>query len=367
MKTLNIALMFVGILLACNKQDETPVIDPVDRPGLWSSEEEIRKNPDGGPAWEAVKTAADMDFSEPVINDNNSDDDVNCLAASIVYLRTGDSTYRDRVIAALDYNVAKGNPGFDANGILTWCRNTGAYALAADLVGYRTPKLEKWFRDMVGTYRDPSNHDNTIEEIFYRRPNNWGTQAFGTLCAVYGYLEDSSQLAKIRNYWVQMVTGPNPGTTYGSDISWHVDPNDLRLINPKGAVRDGLNIDGVLPDDMRRNGSFSNPPPKPVTSYHWEALQGIISGARILERFDPGLSIWETGDKAILRAVTILETEWRRDYDEAGSTWAATGDDAWMLPFVDAAYGTDFAAGTADPDRLWEHGKNAGWPYVLPF
>ncbi len=139
-----------------------------------------------------------------------------------------------------------------------------------------------------------------------------------------------------------MVTGPNPGATYGSDISWHVDPLNLRLINPKGAVKEGLNIDGVLPDDMRRNGSFSNPPPTSSTSYHWEALQGIVSGARILERIDPGLSIWETGDQAILRAVTLLESEWRRDYNTGGSNWAAIGDDAWMLPFIDAAYGTDF-------------------------
>jgi hypothetical protein len=367
MKTYKISILIFGYVVACNALDEDPSIASFGQSGLWSSEAELKNNPVSGPAWEAVKAAADIDFSEPVISNNNSNDDVNCLAASIVYARTGNQFYKDRVVAALEYNVAKGNPGFDANGILTWCRNTGAYALAADLAGYRTPQLESWLRNMVETYRDPSNHNNTIEEIFYRRANNWGTQAFGTLCAVYGYLGDTAKLVKIRNYWIQMVTGPNPGATYGSDISWHADPNDLRLINPEGAVKDGVNIDGIMPDDMRRNGPFSNPPPKSVTSYHWEALQGIISGARILERYDPALSIWETGDKAILRAVTILESDWRRDYNIDGSNWAATGDDVWMLPFVDAAYGTDFASGTFDPSSLWKHGKNAGWAYVLPF
>jgi hypothetical protein len=334
--------------------------------GLWSSEAELKKNPVSGPAWDAVKSAADVDFSKPVISNNNSNDDVNCLAASIVFARTGDQLYKERVIAALEYLVSRGNPGFDSNGILTWCRNTGAYALAADLTGYRTPQFEKWLRNMVETYRDSSNHNNTIEEIFYRRANNWGTQAFGTLCAVYGYLRDSAKLVKIRNYWIQMVTGPNPGATYGSDISWQADQNDLRLINPKGSVKNGLNIDGIMPDDMRRNGPFSNPPPKSVTSYHWEALQGIISGARILGRYDPALSIWETGDKAILRAVKILETDWRRDFNNNGSNWAAIGDDSWMLPFIDAAYGTDFSKNAFDPQDIWKHGKNAGWPYVLP-
>ena len=359
MKVLKRSLIFIGVTLIC-------VITNAQI-GLWSSAKELKNNPVSGPAWESVKAAANIDFSKPVINNNNSNDDVNCLAASIVYARTGNPLYKDRVIAALKCNVAGANPGFDSNGILTWCRNIGAYALAADLIEYRTPQLETWLRNMVETYRDSANHNNTIEEIFYRRANNWGTQAFGTLCAVYGYLKDSAKLVKIRNYWIQMVTGPNPGATYGNDISWHANRNNLRLINPKGSVKNGLNIDGIMPDDMRRNGFFSNPPPKSVTSYHWEALQGIIAGARILERFNSKLSIWEIGDKAILRAVKILETDWRRDYNNDGSNWAATGDDTWMLPFVDAAYGTDFAKNTSDPKRLWEHGKNAGWPYVLPF
>lgn len=354
-----ISLIFIGINLFC--------IIGNSQTGLWSSESELKKNPVSGEAWKAVKVAADIDFSKPVINNNNSNDDVNCLAASIVYARTGNQLYKDKVVTALEFNVARGNPGFDSNGILTWCRNTGAYALAADLIGYRTPQFETWLRNMVETYRDPENHNNTVEEIFYRRANNWGTQAFGTLCAVYAYLKDSAKLLKIRNYWIKMVTGPNPGATYGSDISWHADQNNLRLINPKGSVKNGLNIDGIMPDDMRRNGVFSNPPPESVTSYHWEALQGIISGARILERFDPKFSIWETGDKAILRAVKILEIDWRRDYNNNKSNWAAIADDTWMLPFIDSAYGTDFAKNAFDPPRLWEHGKNAGWAYVLPF
>lgn len=358
--------IFIGIYLMMTACEERVLSDnEKSKTGLWSSVSELKKNPVSGPAWEAVKVAADIDFSEPVINDNNSDDDVNCLAASIVYARTGDQSNKDKVITALEFNIAKGNPGFDQNGILPWCRNTGAYALAADLVGYRTPGFETWIRNMVETYRDPQNHDNTIEEIFYRRPNNWGTQAFGTLCAVFAYLGDTAKLQNIRNYWIRMVSGPNPGAEYGSDISWHADQNNLRLINPAGSVREGLNIDGIMPDDMRRNGPFSNPPPKPVTSYHWEVLQGIVSGARILERFDPRLSIWETADKAILRAVKILETEWRRLYNTDGSSWAAKGDDSWMLPFVDAEYGTDFTKNAVDPSRLWGHGKNAGWAYVL--
>jgi hypothetical protein len=42
--------------------------------------------------------------------------------------------------------------------------------------------------------------------------------------------------------------------------------------------------------------------------------------------------------------------------------WQATGDDSWQLAFLDAAYGTDWAAG----QDVWGAGKNAGFAYVLP-
>lgn len=140
------------------------------------------------PVWDDPLNQNLMQFDrifEPIVADNK------------IFLGFND---KDKVIAALEFNVSRGNPGFDSNGILTWCRNTGAYALAADLIGYRTPQFET-----------------------------------------------------------------------------------------------------------------------------------------------------------------------RRDYNNDGNNWAATSDDTWMLPFVDAVYGTDFAGNAFDPPRLWEHGKNAGWAYVLPF
>jgi hypothetical protein len=44
-----------------------------------------------------------------------------------------------------------------------------------------------------------------------------------------------------------------------------------------------------------------------------------------------------------------------------GSAWKATGDDTWIFPFVDAAYGSTFSAGQSG---LWGPGKNAGYGYV---
>jgi hypothetical protein len=320
--------------------------------GIWTSAAELSGIPVSGPAWEAVKNGADQNFYPPVIADNNHNSNVYCLAAAIVYARTGDASYKDRVVNACERLVQNGKPGSNT---LRWARNTGAFALAADLVGYRTVSFENWLRNMAEGYQD--DRPETLLAMFKRRPNNWGTQAFGSLCAIYSYLGDTLSLPEIRDYWILEVTGPKPpGLDYG-DLSWHVDPDKPRLINPKGAEKEELNIDGIIPDDMRRNGTFINPPPKPTTSYHWEVLQGIIMAAWILER--AGIPIWDVADSAIFRTGDILQVQWENEF----GSWKAEGDDLWMLPFYDHAYGTNWSVG--QPDRMWEHGKNTGWPYVL--
>jgi hypothetical protein len=322
--------------------------------GLWTSAVELSSKPISGEPWQAVVDAADAaDPNAASVSNQDSNNNAEILAAAIAFARNGNQVYRNKVITACGLLVAGGNPG---DRTLAWARETGAYALAADLVDYRTPDFELWLRNMAEGYIASDNR--TMLEMFYVRPNNWGTMGFGSLCAIYGYLQDTTRLIQIRDYWIQSVLGPKPAAlTYGDDLSWHVDQNNLRLINPKGSVKEGLNIDGVIPDDMRRNGSFSNPPPVPTTSYHWEVLQGIVMGARILDRL--GMGIWAVSDSAIYRAVYILQVEW----ENAFGNWKAEGDDLWMLPFIDEVYGTNYTIG--QPSRVWEHGKNTGWPYVV--
>jgi hypothetical protein len=189
--------------------------------------------------------------------------------------------------------------------------------------------------------------------MFEERPNNWGSHAFGSLCAIYRYLEDSTALSQIRDYWMRGVLGPNPGYKYGEDLSWHLDVENVRLFNPKGAMKKGMIVDGIIPDDMRRGGSFKEPPGS--TGYAWGFMNGQIMAARILER--AGMSIWAVGDSAIYRAAYCLQVRFENKY----GGWAAKGDDEWMLPFLDEAYDTRWSN---KQERLWKHGKNAGWGYV---
>ena len=156
----------------------------------------------------------------------------------------------------------------------------------------------------------------------------------------------------MRDYWVQGFTGPDPGFTYGSDMSWHPNPATPFVINPKGSMKQGIDIDGIIPDDMRRGGSFTTGTPS-ETGYPWEHLQGIVMAARVLDR--AGMSIWQEADQAIYRAAYALQIR-------IAGTFVASGDDLWQLAFLDDAYGTSWSGS----QNVWKAGKNTGFAYVLP-
>jgi len=132
------------------------------------------------------------------------------------------------------------------------------------------------------------------------------------------------------------------------DLSWQADEDAPVGINPVGAVKQGVDIDGALPEEMRRGDSFQSPPEP--TGYVWEALQGILVEAVILDRAGYDVFRWE--DQAILRAVHFIH-DLQDQYPDAG--WWATGDDTWVPWVVNAAYGTAFPT---DPAAV---GKCMGW------
>jgi len=102
-------------------------------------------------------------------------------------------------------------------------------------------------------------------------------------------------------------------------------------------------VDGVLPDDQRRSGCFSWPPPK--ENYVYEGLQGALAQAIILSR--QGYDVWNWRDKALLRAFQWLDQEAR---------FPATADDSWQPHLVNFYYRTAFPAPIPSSP-----GKNVGW------
>ena len=331
-----------------NRPTATPTTKPTISPpatpipgqskGIWISKDRVMKLPISGSAWNNLKSAADSSPGDTKLTTRNTANTIT-LAKALVYARTGESKYKDEVI-----NIVMGVIGTEDGGDdLAVFRRIEAYVVAADLVGLPSDKdttFRSWLRQMLtkklSSWSVTSNHDT--------RPNNWGTHAGGSRAAIAAYLGDEVELARVAQVFKGWLGDrlSYAGFDYG-DLSWQCDPAKPVGINPKGCIKLGHSIDGVLPDDQRRGGGFSWPPPK--ENYVYGGLQGALSQAIIL--FNAGYDTWNWEDKALLRAFQWLHNE---------ANFPATGDDVWEPWIINYYYGTSFPAPSPT-----QPGKNTGW------
>ena len=298
------------------------------RPAIWIDRATLRRRPTEGPAWEALVAAAGASAARPDLSNQDDPTNVRVLAKALVHARTGDPTLRDEVVRAL--RRAQGTErGASA---LAIARELSSYVLAADLVGLDEADHAA-FSAWLERIRERSFRGRTIRSTHEDRPNNWGTHAGVTRLAIALYLDDREEVARAADVFRGWCGERDAwrGFTFG-DGSWQLPWSFRRhAVNPVGARRGGHSIDGVLPDDQRRGGPFTWPPPK--ENYVWEALQGAVVQSALLER--AGYDAWSWGDRAILRAVRWL-------HDEA--SFPAEGDDTWVPHLVNDAYRSEFPA-----------------------
>ncbi len=288
----------------------------------------IASLPMSGSAWTNLKAYADGAAGAPDIQDQDSANDIRILAKALVYARTGQATYRTAVVAAL--KAAVGTE--DGGRTLALARNLPGYVIAADLVGLKsvdaswdTNTFRPWLRGLLSETLDGMTLRSTHED----RPNNWGTHAGAARAAVAAYLGDSAELARtglVFRGWLGDRTA-YAGFSYG-DLSWQADSARPVGVNPVGATKNGVSIGGAIPDDMRRGAGFQWPPV--FTDYPWEAMQGVLLQALILDQAGYDAFGWQS--QAIRRASDFL-------YDRAG--WAPNGDDTWQPWVINHAYGTN--------------------------
>jgi hypothetical protein len=282
--------------------------------------------PTSGTAWTELKSWADRDPSTPSVADQDDPDNVIVLAKALVYARTGEARYRDGAVAAL---VEVQSSSIDR--ALALGRELTAYVLAADLIGYRDAAFRSWV-DRMRTVPTSGGPENLID-CHEQRANNWGTHCGAARIAADLYLGDTTDLA--RAAWVfRGYLGDRSAYhsfTFGDDLSWQYQKAAPVGINPVGATGGGMNLDGVLPDDMRRGGSLPSIGTDGV-SYTWEALQGIVLQAELLSR--AGYSSWAWADSAILRAFTRIHAQ----------GYPSSGDDRWQPWLVNRRYGSRFSA-----------------------
>jgi len=317
--------------------------------GLWLGPAEIAALPTSGPAWDNVLSEANSSCGRVNLSDQTQSNNVCILAKALVFARTGTTSYRRDVVRAIQQIVAA--PAYNGTA-LSLGRELAAYVLAADLIGLsgHDAALDQAFRlELRSLLTTPtSGAARNLVDCQERRPNNWGTMCGATRVAVAIYLDDGGELDRaaqvFRGYLGERSA--YAGFDYGGpedDLSWQCDPARPVGINPAGCTRYGRNLGAVLPDDQRRGGAYSWPPPR--ENYVWEALQGAVVQAALLER--AGYPAFQWGDRALLRAVRWLHTQ---------LGYEAQGDDMWQPHLFNHHYGTSFPAPV--PAR---YGKNMGW------
>lgn len=315
---------------------------------IWLSKAEIMALPTSGIAWDNVVKYANAANGAADLVDQESNNNVCCLAAALVYARTGDQTALGKVKKALEnitaFDVAK------LGRALALGRELCAYVIAADLIDYSDAAFNDKIRALLTapTSGGPAN----LIKCQLERPNNWGMHATASLAAVYAYLGDDVGLKSVANVFKGWLGDYNAyhAFKYTAPMDWHADATKPVGVNSKGATKNGHSIDGALPDDMRRGGAFAWPPK--ATGYPWEALQGATVAAQLLSR--QGYDAWQWSDKALLRAVQFLYN----------INWPATGDDGWQPWLINYAYGTNFPTSQSGVT-----GKNMGftsWTHATP-
>lgn len=307
--------------------------------GIWISRTEIAALPMSGPGWEALLRDARQPAGVPNLSDQDDRTHVILLAKALVYARSGDERYRDEVVQMIGAAMGTERGGRT----LSLGRQLVSYVIAADLAGL-PPAEDAAFRAWLRATLDLNLQGLTLRTTQERRPNNWGTHAGASRLAAALFLGSSGEVqrcAQVFRGWLGDRSS-YARFRYG-DLAWQSDPEHPVGINPVGATRRGQPIDGVVPDDQRRGGPFVWPPPH--ENYVYEALQGAVAQAVMLER--AGYPAWQWEDQALRRAFVWLESV-------AG--YPPTGDDTWMAPVVDRAYATHFWDG--GPVNT---GKSVGW------
>ena len=310
---------------------------------IFVSPAELARRPMSGAAWTTLKSQADKPVLPPNLADQDQMNNVYVLAKALVYARTGIDSYRQEVLANLRAAV-----GTEAGGrTLALGRELAAYVIAADLIdlarydpAFDSGTFRPWLRSLL---TKPMADGRSLRQTHEERPNNWGTHAGASRIAVAAYLNDGAELARsaaVFRGWLG-DRASYAGFKYG-DLWWQPNPAVPVGIAPTGSTIQGHNVDGALPEEMRRGGPFQWPPV--FTDYAWEGLQGAVLQAELLQR--AGYDAWSWQDRALLRAAAFLYR----------IGWAADGDDMWQPWLIDYRYGTRYRVSA--PHKV---GKNFGW------
>lgn len=312
--------------------------------GLWISASEIADLPTTGMAWNNVKgpanNGADSANCTPDLSNQDEVCNTTTLARALVFVRLQQESYRIEVENALQAII---NSGAYNGRALALGRKLAAYVIAADLIdlkNHNSAMNTAWRAKILELRNAASTEAGSLVECHENRPNNWGGHCGCSRIAVDRYIGDSVDLdraAIVFKGWLGDRTS-YAGFNYGTDDSWQCDATRPVGLNPLGCTKQGHDIDGVVPDDQRRAGSFMWPPVK--TDYTWGMLGGAICQAELLHRAGYDAFNWES--RALSRGYAWLH---RTIFSDGQNYKMQPGDSAnWQPWIVNYRYGTNYPA-----------------------
>lgn len=305
---------------------DPPPPPPVDPPppsttvrGIILDRDELMARPTEGAAWNALLAAAKSQTVDGAnLSDMNMQHDVGTLAVALAGARLNDAALIAKGEACLRDAI-----GTEANGdSMDVGRSLAAYVMAADTLGIRSGPVYEWLASFR-TKKIP--HDNTgvpmtIRDRAWETGTNASCQVGLCSLALAIYLRDNEWITDNWNAFRRICgdrTSPFVLKPNQFGDPWQAVPGDRVGIQNKGAIVNGVNVDGAYVDMGRSN-------PKPVAAlkydsrmslYPWVSLNSVIWAALIFHRL--GYPAFEIQDQAVKRAVVYLR-RLARDYNQMG-------------------------------------------------
>ncbi len=335
---------------------------------IFVSREELGAKPTSGAGWTFLKSKADMaSFGTPTLADQDSLTQSYVLAAALVYARTGDAAYKNKVLAYVK-KVPGTERGTGAR-VLSVARTLYGYVVSANLVGMSldTPcENGQTWREFLSTIRtkDIGGHTRwtTLELTAGDTATNWGTYALSTHLAVSYALRDGAAVKRdtdiFRRYLGDRSSPapafkPSAGYAYNDNgASWDMLRTLQVGINPSSATdgRAGAMIEDILRDPDAPSRSCCTPSSSGIT-YSEESMDAALSTAMLLRA--NGVDVRSVGDSALKRTHQYVVT-----HGGPGPYSLSR-----VLPYaVNYWYGTSYP--TRTEDRPYRHLGYGSWLFT---
>lgn len=298
---------------------------------IWADVSKFPSKPRTGAGWDAMYNMAKGDAPGPVtVADQGSNNSAWTHACAYVYAATGDMVFYNKAMGALKSLCSPSLPIGRALGL---AREVQGYVAAAE--GLQLAKQDPTFDAVLKakfkyflTCKTSSGPASLLES-HQKRPNNWGTHATSAVLLIARYIGDATIFANaikvFRGYLGEYDTYHD--FAYG-DLAWQFRKDRPVGINEKGAIINGLNVDGMLPEEARRGSTSTNSyPGGDAQMYTWEATQG--STAAMVTALNAGSDLRDVAAYAHKRGINFaLNTV----------NWPIAGDDAFLVPLLNLLY-----------------------------